>query len=401
MTHITPEKWGELPNGLPPLHPFASWLYKTTHISYDEIIRFELAPSVEKPSYLSYWPSRKAFDEGPKKRMRAKPGRALMKIIPNLTDRDRDRYVKYYLDNFVDQTFEIHSSQDRDTFREVYAGDYGPHEDFETTFWRKAVGNSCMRYDFDELRCHPAEAYASGDFTLYYVTDPTGLLQARAVVYNNYAGPIYGISDNAIDALAEHFDQHNIVHKDFSWEGARLLAIDHTSQGYVAPYLDISPRRLRYDPPHLIIHPRGEIDASDHEGILDGAPDFECPCCYAHAEEDDRRYAEDASEEYCTDCLVYCDYYNEWYRHSDSNTVRTRLHNYTYTQTWCDDAVEEYAVRHFITGEYHDRDDMVPLEADNDCFVPKHELEQHNLTLNDDGKAVPLAMFEEEQLHAA
>ena len=125
-----------------------------------------------------------------------------------------------------------------------------------------------MRYDFDNLPAHPATAYASGDFEIVYTTDQDGYIASRCVVYLNedgdqkQAGPIYGVSEQALDIISNHLTAQN-TNLDGLWDGAKLKRIPYGSSGFIAPYLDPEPRRLADDGDHLVVCHRGEIDLSN------------------------------------------------------------------------------------------------------------------------------------------
>ena len=175
-----------------------------------------------------------------------------------------------------------------------------------------------MRYDFDNLPMHPAEAYASGDFTIVYALDQNDLVAGRCVVYTAnqppQAGPIYGVSEQAIDCIQERLELMgtDMMH-NASWKGAKLRRVEYDG-GFIGPYLDLTPQSLDDMGDHLVVASRGEIDASQYNGVL-GNHHTTCCQCSERLSEDEYWYSEHTSEHYCESCYydehVYCDYWQE------------------------------------------------------------------------------------------
>ena len=118
---------------------------------------------------------------------------------------------------------------------------------------RKSSASSCMRYDFDHLPVHPVTAYASGDFQMLWTEDSDGKIASRCVVRvmpdGQYrGGPIYGVSEQAIDMLEHHIKStpNGEYGADDAWVGARLLRqpTQDDPDAFYAPYLDPEPRRF-------------------------------------------------------------------------------------------------------------------------------------------------------------
>ena len=259
-----------------------------------------------------------------------KPGRAISLMFPELSDTEVDSMVDKYLREFVQRDFTVHIGHTKDDFSHAYSGEQAPMENISTTFSHKSMSNSCMRYktnpdcnestQFSGFPMHPASAYASGDFKIFYTEDDKGLIGSRCTVYvknGSYrAGPIYGTTEQSIDMIRtklKECDPDYTLCESGAWEGAKLLRVEYRS-GYIAPYIDLSPQALTDDGDNLVIQHGGEIDASNYSGILENG----CGCCHECGEtvyEDDVRHSEYTGHQYCEECFYeehfYCEYIHE------------------------------------------------------------------------------------------
>ena len=247
-----------------------------------------------------------------------KPARALGMVFPELDHKAIIQLNDQYLQEFAPREFTIHVSKEAKHFKDAYAGKQSPNENIDTTPHRKHLAHSCMRYDFDHLPMHPAEAYASGDFTIVYATDQNNLVAGRCVVYTNneppQAGPIYGVSEQAIDCIQQRLEAMGTdMTGCASWLGAKLRRVEYDC-GYIGPYLDLTPQSLADMGDHLEVSRYGEIDASQYNGVL-GDHHTTCSQCNERLSEDEYWYSEYTSEHYCESCYydehVYCDYWQE------------------------------------------------------------------------------------------
>jgi len=112
-----------------------------------------------------------------------KPARAFSLMFPELDHKTIIQINDEYLQEFAPREFTVRTSKKAEDFKRAYAGEQSPNENIDTTPFRKHLAHSCMRYDFDNLTMHPAEAYASGDFTIVYALDQNDLVAGRCVVY--------------------------------------------------------------------------------------------------------------------------------------------------------------------------------------------------------------------------
>ena len=260
-----------------------------------------------------------------------KPARALGLMFPELDHKTIIQINDQYLQEFAPREFTIHMSQKAEDFQRAYAGNQSPNENIDTTPQRKHLAHSCMRYEFDHLPMHPAEAYASGDFTIVYALDQNDLVAGRCVVYTNnvppQAGPIYGVSEQALDCIQERLEAMGADTTGCaSWKGAKLRRVEYDG-GFIGPYLDLTPQSLDDMGDYLVVASRGEIDASQYNGVL-GGHHTSCCQCNENLSEDEYWYSEYTSEHYCESCYydehVYCDYWQETV-HVDETTVCYRV----------------------------------------------------------------------------
>jgi hypothetical protein len=140
-------------------------------------------------------------------------------------------------------------SKKKEDFVHAYVGPFSQDRMFDTSSTYKKLTDSCMRYKADDFDNgtdghHPVEAYASGDFTIFWVEDQNGGISARCTAYEHTEGkyhlaPIYAHSQQAINFLKAQLDAFS--HRGVSvgsWEGAELVVIKNDYGGIVAPYLD-------------------------------------------------------------------------------------------------------------------------------------------------------------------
>ena len=268
-----------------------------------------------------------------------KPGRAFSFMFPELAHKEIIMLVDEFLKDFVKRDLTLTVGSSREDFKDAYAGQQSLLENIDHNSFRKSSSTSCMRYDFDQLDCHPAEAYASGDFKIIVVKDQKTQIAARCVVYvggegSDQAGPIYGVSEQAIDMVVEYLDKHSIEYRDPEWSGSKLLALKDSGneEAFIAPYLDVEPRLLEVSPcgDYLIQTIDGDIDASQYSGLLN---DYSCRCdsCGDGMTADESHYSEYLSVDMCEFCYnnehFYCEYAEEMFHNDQSTTAYFVAHN--------------------------------------------------------------------------
>ena len=258
-----------------------------------------------------------------------KPGRALTLMFPELDHKSIITLVDEFLQEFAPRNLTLRKSRDADDFIKAYSHEQSPKENIDTTWSRKSSASSCMRHEFEHLSTHPVAAYASGDFEIVYTTDQDDRIASRCVVWMTHpddipqAGPVYGVSEQSIDMIDAYLNSIGATFsKDASWVGAKLKAIHHGEDQYVAPYLDLMPQSLMADGEYLTVDDCGDISASDYGGVLGNG--YTCTMCDCTMSEDETYYSETTGEIYCSDCYYerhfHCEYAQEDY-HVDDGTV--------------------------------------------------------------------------------
>jgi hypothetical protein len=291
---------------------------------------FNARRSKQYKGKITVYQSHKDRDDG--REVAMKPGRAFSLMFPELEHKVIIQLTDEFLQRFAPRTFTVHTASDAESFKLAYAGVQSETENIHTSCWRKHLAHSCMRYDFEHLPMHPAEAYASGDFDIVYVTDEDGLIGGRCVVYkkhdsgNPQPSPVYGVSEQAIDMIINHLETIGAVKFGSScWIGARLSRRDY-EDGFIAPYIDLSPQSLEESDcgKYLVVSNYGEIDASQYNGVL-GSAYTHCESCGCGVSEDEYYYSEYNDNHYCPDCYhddhYYCDWAGESVHHNETGTA--------------------------------------------------------------------------------
>jgi hypothetical protein len=325
-----------------------------------------------------------------------KPARAFGLMFPELDHKSIIQLTDQYLQEFAPREFTIHVSKEADDFRRAYAGEQSPNENIDTTPYRKHLAHSCMRYEFDNLPMHPAEAYASGDFSIVYALDQNDLVAGRCVVYTNneppQAGPIYGVSEQAIDCIQQRLEAMGTdMTGCASWLGAKLRRVQY-DDGYIGPYLDLTPQSLADMGDYLEVSRHGEIDASQYNGIL-GGHHTQCCQCNERLSEDDYWYSEYTSEHYCESCYydehVYCDYWQETVHTEQTITCyRTAYGGHRESIQVYEHVVHNDDIFIMCTDdEYWHIDDVVYCECD-DTWISPDDIDDY-FTSDWDGELYP------------
>lgn len=270
-----------------------------------------------------------------------KPGRAISMMFPELDHKQVILLGNDYLNKFRIRDLKLSTGSDRSDFKEAYAGSQAEVENIDTTCQRKSSASSCMRYDFSNLECHPVEAYASGDFIVVKVADTDGRIAGRCVVYTKHksgipqAGPMYGVSEQALDMLEAHLLEIGAEIEDPEWSGSKLLAIpayDHQGGQFIGPYLDIEPRTLGLSEcgKYLIQEYDGDVDASQYQGIL-GDTGEPCVNCGDPMNEGDSMWSDHWEGNSCDYCFnenhFWCEYAEEHFHDSQANIAYCMAQN--------------------------------------------------------------------------
>jgi len=331
-------------------------------------------------------------DENGSRRVAMKVGRAFKSIFPNFSDAQIEILGDSFRAEMVTQTLTLKSGKSRADFEKAYGGALGRNENPDTGHYRKFLGNSCLRPSYlysddnhhkDTLPHHPCQAYASGDFTIYWVEQEDGNVCGRCVVLTTTegkpkAGPLYGLSEHAMNVMGEAIEATNVdknwdIFRHDDWSGAKMLNIPYVNGGYVAPYLDVEPTRLtELDSDYLQIDPRGGINAGSYRGVLEGE-DYCCDDCGDSMHEDDQYHSECTGTSMCESCYnsshSMCEVDNCYY-HNDNMTVvwRTTRWGTGNFMVW-DNNLDGYAV-YCTDGEYWRDEDATYCEFECEHISP-------------------------------
>ena len=208
-------------------------------------------PNVDKEdkSFIYYWPNANAREKDKAGRTKTTFGKFLRRCMGMTSDTYIEGCVERFKLQYQEIEYTFKHSKKKEDFVSAYVGPFSQDLMFDTSSSYKKLTDSCMRYEADSFDnctdgCHPVEAYASGDFTIFWVEDQNGGISARCTAYEHtegkyYLAPIYAHSQQAIDFLEEQLG--NFSHMGLrvgSWEGAKLVAIVNDNGQIVAPYLD-------------------------------------------------------------------------------------------------------------------------------------------------------------------
>ena len=333
-----------------------------------------------------------------------KPGRAISAMFPELDHKQVIVLTDDFLNKFRTRDFKLSVGTDKSDFKEAYSWHQSEMENIETTCTRKSSASSCMRYDFDHLKCHPAEVYGSGDFEVIKVSDGNDRIAGRCVVYTAHvsgvpqAGPMYGVSEQALDMIEAHLVKIGAEFIDPNWSGSKLIAIRSGSvdePSFIGPYLDVEPRSLFLSEcgKFLIQGYDGEIDASQYQGILSEAGG-QCECCGDRVNPDDCMYSEHYGGDCCDYCFnenhFYCEYAEEHFHVDDMKEAYSIAQNGRKLTLH----VSEYALEHsdFVecSDDNHWHIDDAHFCESEDCFISPDCMDEYFIS-DWDGELYPLS----------
>ena len=342
-----------------------------------------------------------------------KPTKAFALMFPEIPHADLIKIYDQYMKEFVVRDFTVCIGETKADFALAYSHTQAASENVGHSCEHKSMSNSCMRYkinpeshepyQFKGFPHHPAEAYASGDFKIFYTKDDIGQIGSRCVVYidgDQYlAGPTYGTTEQSIQMIEDALtvasnDNWRYAERD-EWIGAKLLRIDY-KDCFIAPYLDTYPQSMTATccGKYLKIDSCGEIDASDYSGLL--SPDgcrSQCYECECRVHDDEARYSEHTGHTYCDDCFYdnhfFCNYIHEDCHDSEGVTVY-------YMGTWGRDC-DRYHQSIICDGdavlcgdnEYWMSGDCIYSEYDDEWISP--DMTDDYFMSDDDGEWYPIS----------
>lgn len=384
----------------------ADWLVKTVANGetmpeiLSTVMRFQPAESENNgAAMVALWPDSNARLLGEKKRLRGKPGKMFRRMFPFMTDSQIADLVDEYRERcFRANGISLIIDDSAESFTRAYSGTQAPMANPATTSYRKSLGNSCMRYSFDQLGgIHPCAAYASGDFQIYMVTDSGGLIHGRCVVRKAceetdnrpHAAPIYGVSESAIDLIQMALESANaVMAESANWGGARLVVNEYDRGGYIAPYLDLRPQSLSHNGKWLVVDSYGDIDASHYGGVLDDGNSCPCHECGERLDRDES-CCDDYGRDYCECCyhdlFGYCEECEESVSRDDLNIVyRVPRYRYAESELTVCDCCRGNSYTQTDSGDYWHDDDVI--HADNGAVISPDEFESDYFVSDWDGE---------------
>jgi len=359
-------------------------------------------PNIDKdvPTGIAIWPTVESRLKGRSGRTYMKHGRSLRKMFPVLTDAEIESLVDQVKEEILPIEYTYKSSKEASAMVHAYCGPKVRYGNLTTTFSKKHLSTSCMRYDFEDLPKHPVEAYASGDFTIHWLESSDGKVGARCLEYNGVYGPIYAACEQSYRSFEE---LAGINHEDVgngNWIGARLKAfpIDECGdEGFIGPYLDLTPQLLTHDAENgfLVISRDGDIDGSQYSGTLSYSDACPCAQCGTRLHEDELCYFHD--EHYCESChseiAIYCEHCCDFEPRESSHIVYREMRFGPNSETWCEYCTEENAIECVDGKSWHIED--VVFSAYDEALDPQ-TFEQDYFRSDDDCEVYPnceLALF--------
>ena len=197
--------------------------------------------TTDEDGYVTYFRNYKDYKR--ERRTKQKVGRALRYMFPDLTILEVEKIVRVFNEKYSNVEYRVVESTEAQEFNFAYSGDTAPDRNPYMYGCWKPLSASCMHYDSSEFGFagHPAESYASGDFSIVYTVTPDNKIGSRSVVYlkNKAYGPIYTMDAQAGTLLEEYLKEQGYTYNKY-WAGARIQPQDGFSVGGVlrVPYLD-------------------------------------------------------------------------------------------------------------------------------------------------------------------
>jgi hypothetical protein len=308
-----------------------------THVDVmSRVVRFKPRVNTVDPSNIAIWRNDKAKDF-----IFMKPGRAIKHMFPELSDAVIEQVVDAFRQDFPVYEYTLHTSQEAADFKKAYMGAQPSFENIYCTSTRKSSANSCMRYDFNSLGHHPVEAYASGDFTIYWTETADKKIGSRCVVLTHkdgaelerpVAGPLYGTTEQSLDVIgAELLKKNAYMAFESNWEGARLKVIPY-GKGIIAPYIDDEARRGKVQGDYITLAKRGDYDHcfDNYSGVFGArSPEdndyYTCIHCEDEIDEGDEYSTDDGymCESCFRDSHRFCAWANCDVQHNDEGAEAT------------------------------------------------------------------------------
>lgn len=273
---------------------------------YQVLDRFNPAPAEKDSRLLAIFKSKEHKDAD--RRTIGKPHKMIKYVLPYLTDEECGAFAQWWRDKIQTQesALVVKTGDTREDFARVYKA---PCISGNPTFCngRKSLSGSCMRYGFDTLPAHPAEAYASGDFQIAYVENPDGQIGARVIIRpsNKTHAPVYLSTTLAGEKLESWLTENGYEATERGFYGAQLLWIETRNGGIVAPYLDIcSDAEIDTDGKTITLTRHGGFSFRSTAGEYMPPDNYDslCDCCGEGMMSEDSIYVESREEDICQSC---------------------------------------------------------------------------------------------------
>jgi hypothetical protein len=180
------------------------------------------------------------------KESRTRPGRAALKMFPCLNQSEVDGFTAWYNRVIVEgnQNWKLVVGNTREHYIKSFV-DIG--KSTNQAYDYKDMHNSCMRYKFEHLPDHPAAAYETEDFEVWYVVGEDNKVYARALVRikgkEKYYYTTYGCNSSAVGVLWQSLKSADVFNSRSEFDGARLKIIYSYNPFYkeytcAIPYVD-------------------------------------------------------------------------------------------------------------------------------------------------------------------
>lgn len=354
---------------------------------YSKKLPYDLSfywPNIEsfgETSFLWIWPNSAARKKGKAGRTQIKPGKFFRMLFKeDVTDQQIEGLVEKFKAYFSEKTYTLHHGKDRQSFLHAYTSPRGTDHMFDTGSAYKRMCDSCMRYDADhfDLETHPVEAFASGDWGIFWVEDQFGKICARVTYYDKpdslkQLGPIYATSEQSLEFLKGELESRGDCTSVYrgDWEGARILKIECGDDKVIGPYFDMHST-LSVDGNYLRLDDSGPIE-HDHEGTY-RLLQLKCDCCEDYVS--GVTYVDSSQQDVCEDCLEQyyftCQYSLELH-HEDELVLVTS--SYDIEECWAQVYADRYAVVCDHSGDYYTEDAVVETKVGDWVskeFIPEH-----------------------------
>jgi len=334
-----------------------------------------------------------------------KPGRAFRHMFPNADDTKISSATEAWIEYNQTRDLTLVVGKERVDFRNAYNGIRGDYRNPACTFNRKSIATSCMQgvdiYDTNRDAISPAEAYASGDFEIAYLTNGKGgsnmRIFGRVVFAPNdksktylASGPVYGACEQSLDLLHKYLvnrakeeghssDEGDGVEFDidFGWRGLRLLTIYNINDNLVGPYID-GDIQGSLEGGYITLGEYGDYSFESTDGTIEQG--CRCDTCGDTVNEDELYQMDD--ETLCEHC------FNQSYvflENGDTVHIDEAVHANSYDRRYTRQGwyLLDEVVHCECVDEYWVADDCTYAEL-TDQYVPNKQVDQFPELFNEE-----------------